>query len=117
MKFGLMLLAAALVAGSATSASAAGISAKGAGRWEVKCQVLADGESRTVILAPDTAAYAHPKLVRASCDYHARAAGDLTISVTGATPCPFESASADACAFTAPKSKAGSFTFRTSPAR
>lgn len=118
MKFGLMLLAAGLVAGAATAASAApGLSAKGDGRWEVQCKVVADGEAKTVILAPDTAAYAHPKLTRASCDYHASSAGDLAISVTEVAACPFPGASAGACTLTAPKGKRGTFSFRTAPAR
>jgi hypothetical protein len=118
MKFGMMLLAAGLFTGAATAATAApGLSAKGDGRWEVQCRTVADGEAKTVILAPDTSAYAHPKLVRASCDYRASASGELTISVIGASACPFAGASAEACTLTAPKSKRGSFSFKTAPAR
>lgn len=118
MKFGLMLATAGVIAASGFTAEAApGFSATGEGSWELLCQVFTNGEAKTVILSPSTTAYAHPKLTRGSCGYRASPQGDLTISVTDVSACPFAGAPVDACKLAAPKGKRGSFKFQAAPAR
>jgi hypothetical protein len=113
---------AALIA-AATACTAYGqaieprLSAKGEGPWRVTCQIIADGEAKTVILENGAESYTHRRLSRGACDYRAGSRADLIFSLTGAEPCPFPAANGQACELTVSKATTGSFKFTIKSAR
>jgi len=108
------LLAAGLMAAMTSAAHSQtptpGLSAKGEGPWKVTCQVIADGDPKTVILEAGAERFSHRRLTGGSCDYRAASRGDLTILLEGAEACPFPGATA-ACSLKAASGQTGSFKF------
>jgi hypothetical protein len=121
MKFRLMLLAAAMVVAATPAAYSQtvtpGLSAKGDGLWKVTCQVLADGDPKTVILEAGAERFTHRRLTSGRCDYRAGSRSDLTVSLDGADACPFTGATASACSLVVGKAQTGSFKFTVHSAR
>jgi hypothetical protein len=121
MRKWMMLLAVGLVANPLNAAEPAStppsISARGQGNWEMICNIVADGDQLVRVLGPDRNAYSDPKMQRASCDYKNAAVAPLIIVIAGTAACPFKDASADACALTVPKGRAGSFELKVKIAR
>lgn len=111
-----VLLAAAVLAAPAiaedNSSVVPGFFAQGEGNWEVICHVVESGKQSDVVLGSGRVRFASRALTKASCNYHASAKGDLTITITGATKCPFKGATVEACSVTAPKHRRGTFDFK-----
>jgi hypothetical protein len=115
MKVSGLFLAAAFLAATSQVAFGQtgnpGFSAKGEGPWRVTCQVIADGDPKTVILENGTEGFAHRRLSRGNCDYRAGARAEMIVSLHGADACPFPATADQGCQLTVAKGGKGSFKF------